>query len=106
MARILVPISYELPWFFLGLECALRVGLNVPEMQRVLEDSLEDLVSVKSYVFHDSKIRISGLVEEYEPETMWISVDGSRLTDHQLEEIAGAAASYARRTDSHEGRGA
>ena len=49
------------------------------EIDRVFLDACDNQRGEKHYVFFDSpKIRLSGYVEDYEPETIEISVSASR----------------------------
>ena len=61
------------------LEGALGVFFNPREIERVFTDAIENQRDEKRYVFFESpKIRVSGYVEDYEPETISLSVDASR----------------------------
>ena len=70
-------IDERLRFVFFGLECALGVTLYPLETERVFRDARENQVSLKEYVFHESRgLRVIGRVHEYEPETLLLSVVG------------------------------
>jgi hypothetical protein len=74
-----ITIDESLCLVFARLEGVLGVSLSRSEIDRVFSDSLENQRDEKSYVFFDSpKIRVTGFVEDYEPETIAISVVSSR----------------------------
>jgi hypothetical protein len=61
------------------VEGALGVFFNPSEIERVFADAQGNQRDEKRYVFFDSSgIRVTGFVEDYEPETIEISVDASR----------------------------
>lgn len=50
---------------------------SATEIDRVFKDAEEDQVSPKSYFFYDSKkLQVTGTVDHYEPETIWIRIRG------------------------------
>jgi hypothetical protein len=56
----------------------LGVAFAEQEIARLLAESVSDLVSAKSYCFFRSPVlTVSGIVDEYEPETVWIQVEGN-----------------------------
>lgn len=72
-------IDDSLRLVFAGLESALGVRFDVSEIDRVFSDSCKNQVEEKRYTFFDSrKIRVTGYVEDYEPETIEILVNASR----------------------------
>jgi len=86
MARYLALIDGSLRFALFGLECALSVEFSVTEVERVFRDSKADQVSAKEYVLCESgNLRVSGLVDAYEPESIWIHVEGSRIEQADLE---------------------
>ena len=61
------------------LEGALGVFFKPAEIDRVFSDARDNQRDEKRYVFFESpRIRVSGYVEDYEPETIEITVDASR----------------------------
>lgn len=91
-AEALIPIDLTLRFVLFGLECALGVALSAPEAERVFREAAEDQVSAKDYVFHQSRgLSITGRVDKYEPETIWLRVDGRRNLTALLERVIEAA---------------
>jgi len=74
------------------LECALGVSFAGSECERVFRDAAEDQVSPKRYTFFESpSLRVTGRVEEYEPETVWLQVRSERRSGKLLRRIAEGA---------------
>lgn len=87
-----VIIDHGLRFVLLGLECAFDVPLSVRECERVFRDAETDQVSPKQYDFYSSpSLRISGRVEEYEPETLRLSVEGRRGCETVLVRVVESA---------------
>ena len=107
VAESLMPIDVRLRLALFGLECALGVPLSAPEAERVFRDCEGDRVSAKEYEFHQSRrLRVSGRVDEYEPETIRLRVEGDRGVAGLLARVAEGAESHALRLRSaqqHEG---
>ncbi len=79
-ASELVIVDEALRFVLFGLQCALGVQFSGRECERVFTDSHEDPVSAKSYTFHDSpRLTVTGQVEEYEPETIILTVSGKAI---------------------------
>ena len=77
MVQELFIIGEKLRDFLRCLTSALEVPFPDQELERVFQDSEADQVSQKSYCFVSSNdLNMSGMVEEYEPETIWIQVQG------------------------------
>ena len=74
-----ITIDDSLRLVFARLEGALGVFFPAAEIDRVFFDARENQRDEKHYVFFDSpKIRVAGYVEDYEPETIEITVKASR----------------------------
>lgn len=64
------------------LEVYFGIELNKAEIEQVFEDAQNDLVSYKTYIFYKASNfffpdwEISGAVEEYEPETLFLKSSG------------------------------
>ncbi len=87
-----VPIDHGLRFVLLGLECAFGVSFAAAECERVFRDAESDQVSAKQYEFYSSpSLSISGRVDEYEPEEIWISAKGARNCDEVLKRVVEAA---------------
>lgn len=68
-----------------AFEQLLSVSFSTDEVDRVFKDANEDQVSQKSYSFHEStSLSVAGLVDDYEPETIWIRVRGTRAHERSL----------------------
>lgn len=103
-AEVLVPIDLELRFILFGLECAACVALSAPEAERAFREAIEDRVSAKDYVFHNSRdLSITGRVEEYEPEMIWVRVEGRREIAASLPGIVEAAGYHVARLRRSEG---
>ena len=60
-----------------ALGVAVNAQLCEPEIDRLLSEAAADQLSAKSYCFfNSSRLQIAGYVDEYEPETVWIRVEG------------------------------
>lgn len=56
----------------------LGVSFDGSECERVFRDAVADQVSAKRYSFFDlPRLSVTGRVDEYEPESVWIRVDGA-----------------------------
>jgi len=77
VAEELLPIDTTLRFALFGLECALGVTFNAAECERVFRDATVNQMSSKQYVlFESSRFNVSGRVDEYEPESIWLRVQG------------------------------
>jgi len=91
-SEILVPIDLTLRFILFGLECASCIILSAPEMERVFREATEDHVSAKEYVFYRSPdLSITGRVDEYEPETVWLRIEGRSEIASSLDRIVETA---------------
>ena len=88
----LLPIGLRLRFVLFGLECAFGVSFNGVECERVFRDAAEDQVSAKRYLLFESPgLIVSGLVEEYEPVSIWLRLQGGhRVTEVLLRVIEAA----------------
>jgi len=79
VAEELLIIDMRLRFALFGLECALGVSFAGAECERAFRDAAEDQVSAKRYTFFESpRLSVTGRVDEYEPESMWVQVQGGR----------------------------
>jgi hypothetical protein len=96
----LVAIGRELRLTFFAIECVFDVVLDSRECERVFQDAAEDQVSAKEYLFFESSVlSIRGKVDEYEPETIWLTVEGKRAQD-VLSRVIETAKHHAKRFTS------
>lgn len=89
VAEELLPIDHRLQFALFGLECALGVSFAGAECLRVFRDAVEDQVSAKRYTFFESpRLAVTGRVDEYEPESIWVRVEGGRGCGEILQRVA------------------
>lgn len=104
MARDLVEIGLHWRFVAFGIECVLGAELNTREVERVFSDARTDDAGSKHYNFRTvGGVSVVGDVDEYEPETLWVSVRGHRQLERQLHEIVGNAKNQALRSDLEAG---
>ena len=78
MIKTLVSIDEELRTVLSRIEHVLSVQFDASEIARVFSDSADDQISVKRYTFHQSsRVSVTGIVDDYESETLWLCVEGS-----------------------------
>lgn len=96
VAEELLPVDATLRFALFGLECALGETFNGVECERVFRDAGEDQVSAKQYVLFESPcIVVSGRVDEYEPESIWLRVQGQRGVAEVLRRVVEGAEFHA-----------
>ncbi len=72
---LLVTINNQLRFVLFGLECALDVEFSVEAAEKIFFDSAIDMVSEKRYTFWTGPtLIVTGLVEEYEPGDVLLTV--------------------------------
>lgn len=80
MVTELLDVNERLRQCLSKLELLLGVPLDPSEIERVFSDSIADQVSEKHYCFFASpRIQVRGRVDDYEPETIWLSVSVTRI---------------------------
>ncbi|MDG2169126.1 MAG: hypothetical protein P8L44_14505 [Opitutales bacterium] len=85
---ILIPIDERLRNTLLGIQSIMGVGFDGKEFERIFSEAKEDKVSEKSYeLFGAEKKKVMVKVDEYEPETITLSVLSSDIDQKKLEEI-------------------
>jgi len=98
MTQVSIIIDESLRYIFFGLECALDVNFIVPEMERVFAET-QNKVTEKRYEFYSlRRTVVSGTVEEYEPETLYLRVHGNSKVEQALPAIVENAAYHAFRS--------
>lgn len=96
VAEELLPIDTTLRFALFGLECALGVSFSGIECERVFRDAAEDQVSAKQYVLFESpRFVVSGRVDEYEPESIWLRVQGKSAVAEVLRRVVEGAKVHA-----------
>ena len=87
-AKHLATIDPRLRFALFGLECALGVEFVVREVERIFHDAEADQVSAKEYqLFERNGSRVTGRVDECEPESIWIHVEGGPVGQARLDEL-------------------
>ncbi len=77
MVQDLFIIGDKLKFFLQRLAADLDVPFSTAEIDRVFKDEETDQISEKSYCFYSSKrLGVTGVVDDHEPETIWIQVRG------------------------------
>ena len=93
-----ITIDNGLRFVFFGLEVAMCVYFSGVECERVFTDSDEDQVSAKKYLFHTSpSFVVTGRVDDYESETIWLRIEGLRNADKILQSVIEGAKIHAAR---------
>jgi hypothetical protein len=81
-------IDTSLRFALFGLECAMGLEFSVKEIERVFLDARDDQVSAKDYVFFAAdNLKVYGHVDEYEPETIQLHVENSRIDQRLLDSV-------------------
>ena len=88
-SEILLCFGNQLRLFLFGLQCKLDVELYVAECERAFSDAETDKNSPKQYTFYnDRHVTVTGQVDDYEPESIWIIVNGPTIDLTKLNEQA------------------
>ena len=105
-AEEVLTIDHRLQFALFGLECALGVSFAGAECVRVFREAAKDQVSAKRYTFFESpRLNVTGSVGEYEPESIWLRVEGGRGCSELLRRVAeGSKFAEFRRRQSDEQR--
>lgn len=92
-------IGEQLRFTFFGLECALHVEFNPDETERAFADAGTDAKGfldsrAKHYTFRDAPgLRVTGQVDDHEPETLRLIVDSTMVMEPPLS-VIGERAEY------------
>lgn len=96
VAKLTLPIDTELRFALFGLECALGVSFAGAECERAFRETDEDRISEKRYAFFESKrLKVSGRVDEYEPDSIELQVSGHSGIGELLTRVAEGARFHA-----------
>ena len=88
-SEILLCFGNQLRIFLFGLQCKLNVEFYVAECERAFSDAETNKISAKHYTFYnDRHVTITGQVDDYEPESIWIIVNGPPIDLAKLNEQA------------------
>lgn len=97
-AEAIFIIGQQLRFVLFGLECALHVEFNPDETERVFADAGTDVDGfldsrAKRYMFWDAPgLRVTGQVDDHEPETLRLIVESTRTIEPSLSAIGERAA--------------
>jgi hypothetical protein len=92
VAEQLVGIDSCLRFALFGLECALNVSFAGPECEKVFVDASADHVSAKHYTFFKSSdLTVTGRVDAYEPESIWIRIQSHSGINELLRRVVNGA---------------
>lgn len=102
VAEELLPIDTTLRFALFGLECALGISFNGVECERIFREAAENQVSAKQYVLLESRrLIVSGRVDEYESESIWIRVQGEPSIAAVMRQVVERSKSHAVRLCSN-----
>ena len=83
-----IVIDESLRLVFARLEGVLGVYFIPSEIERLFSDAIQNQRDEKEYIFFESRrVRVIGRVEDYEPETIEISIRGPRRHMKRCDEI-------------------
>lgn len=87
-AEELLGIDMQLRYALFGLECSLGVSFSGTEWERVFRDAELDRVSAKQYLFFESPLlKVAGQVDAYEPESIWLRIEGRQNHTELLQRV-------------------
>jgi len=93
VAEELLPIGVRVRFALFGLECAFGVSFSGAECERVFREANEDQVSTKRYtLFASPRLTVTGRVDEYEPDSIWLRVVGGRGSGAVLRRVVDGSA--------------
>jgi hypothetical protein len=98
MVYQILQIDERLRVLLAELEIYLGIKLNQAEVNRIYEEKRTDAVSFKSYTFYHKKNyffpdwEITGAVDEYEPETLFLKSNGGLGKKRKFEEFFASVA--------------
>ncbi len=87
-STIAVTIDERLRFALFGIQSVMGAVFSGSEIEKVFSDVETDQVSEKNYsIFENKKEKVAGFVDEYEPETLTLSVFSKLVDQKKLEEI-------------------
>ena len=85
-------INDTLRYVLYGVSVTLDIGLRASEIERLFAASASGNSCSQSYEFHCSPcVRVTGRVEEYEPESLWLTVSARNFDQTALKRLVEAA---------------
>lgn len=86
---VLLTIDRELRFTLFGLENALGVEFDVAAVEQVFMHEVEHGSADGNYILYESlRVRVLAYVEEYEPETVWLTVENLKGDEVKAADIA------------------
>jgi hypothetical protein len=80
--KTLITIDSKLVDFLSKVEKYLNITLDKAIVNKILTEAKDDQVTEKNYsVFETKGLSIHGIVDEYEPETVWIEIKNIKSAD-------------------------
>jgi hypothetical protein len=87
----LLPINESLRYVLYGVSVMLQIDLRASEIERMFDET-RSVASSKQYEFHRSpRVVVVGTVEEYESETVLLSVQARKFDESALRRLINAA---------------
>lgn len=87
----LLTIDSRLRFVLYGISITLDIQLHASEIERVFTASKLNDSKEQHYDFHrTTRAIVTGRVEEYEPESVWISVEAKKFSQSQLDRLVEA----------------
>jgi hypothetical protein len=91
-ATALLVIDDVLRFVLYGVSVVLTVDLKASEIERLYTNSASGDRREQTYEFHRSpRVLVTGRVDEYEPESVWLSVAGPKFDQATLDRLVEAA---------------
>lgn len=88
----LMIVDDTLRYVLYGLSVVLRIDLRASEIERLFRASDSGERTAQSYEFHSSpSVSVQGRVDEYEPESVWLSVAARGFYEVDLKRLIEAA---------------
>ena len=98
----LITIDNQLRLILFGLECALNVEFAVEVVERIFLDCTQDARNEKQYIlWTEPRLSVVGLVEEYEPGDIWLTVKSVKAFSPSLPTTTERAKFQAYRLEKH-----
>lgn len=88
----LLVIDNKLRFVLYGISILLGINMRAVEIERLFEGAASSDSRAQSYEFHRSpRVSVTGLVDEHEPETVWLSVAAPKFDQAELKRLIEAA---------------
>jgi hypothetical protein len=91
-ATELLTIDDTLRYVLYGVSVVLGIDMRASEIERLFIACADGDSTAKSYEFHRSPLAVvTGRVDDYEPETVWLSVVARKFDQAELKRLVEAA---------------